>query len=73
MTCSVSLSQAAGAEADEDSEALADSFLKSDCDVDEFLKSFMVRQACPVLISYPNHVLMNCSPWNTRKSARRHT
>ena len=36
--------QAAGAEADEESEAIADKFLKSDCDVDEFLKLFMVSR-----------------------------
>ena len=36
--------QAEGAKTEEESDALADKFIRKDCDVDEFLESFMVRE-----------------------------
>ncbi len=37
--------QAEGAKTEEESDALADKFIRKDCDVDEFLESFMVRES----------------------------
>ncbi len=64
----LALLQAAGAEADEESEAVADEFMQNQGDVDEFIKTFMVIHSYVALPNIGIIALEFCLNSRTRGS-----